>query len=79
VRVKAVKLAIKPHTTPIGLFFAPPMPPDKTTGRTGRMQGERIVTIPPRNANRMSIAMRLSSFFNYSDMIIVRSAVSGYK
>jgi hypothetical protein len=51
-RVKKVKLVINPATTPSGRFFPPVRVPDNTTGRMGRMQGERIVTTPPMNANK---------------------------
>lgn len=56
-RVKRVKLKTNPTTTPIGRLLPPPIEPDKTIGKTGRMQGESIVTIPAKkeNPNRMSI------------------------
>jgi hypothetical protein len=47
--VKKVKLKIKPVTTPKGLFFPPTIELDKTIGNIGRIHGDRIVTIPPRN------------------------------
>ena len=54
-RVKKVKLAIKPMTTPSGRFL-----PDESAeeeriiGNIGRIQGESIVTIPARNAKIIS-------------------------
>ena len=54
-RVKKVKLAMNPVTTPSGRFF-----PEESTeeesiiGSIGRMQGERIVTIPARKAKAKS-------------------------
>ena len=52
--VKNVKLMINPVTTPNGLFLLPVNELDKITGKIGKMQGERIVTTPARNANRIS-------------------------
>ena len=49
--VKAVKLTTNPASTPNGRALPPPTPPDRTIGSTGRMQGERIVITPDRNAN----------------------------
>ena len=51
--VKKVKLAINPTTTPHGRFLPPVIDEDSTMGRIGKMQGERMVTMPARNANRM--------------------------
>jgi len=51
--VKNVKLKINPLMTPSGRFFPPVIDPDKTIGSIGRMQGERIVTMPARNAKRI--------------------------
>ena len=51
--VKKVKLTINPVMTPSGRFFPPVIEPDKTIGSIGRMQGERIVTMPARNAKRI--------------------------
>ena len=51
-RVKNVKLAMKPVTVPT-CFFKSPLPEtetDKTIGKTGKIQGERIVTTPAINA-----------------------------
>jgi len=56
-RVKKVKLAINPITTPTGRdfpIFFPPTVEDRIIGRTGRIQGERMVTIPAMNANKES-------------------------
>ena len=56
-RVKNVKLRTNPITTPIGLPFPisrPPIVEVRIIGRIGKMQGERIVTIPARNANAIS-------------------------
>lgn len=55
--VKKVKLAINPVTTPSGRDLPVSLPPiddERIIGRTGRMQGERIVTTPARNEKRMS-------------------------
>ena len=49
--VKKVKLRIKPRIMPYGRFL-PPLTLVRTIGRIGRIQGERIVTIPARNANK---------------------------
>jgi hypothetical protein len=56
VRVKMLKLKIKPRITPAGRLL-PPMLPDKTIGSTGRIQGERIVTTPERKAKNRSIVI----------------------
>ena len=53
-RVKKVKLRIKPATTPKGLFLPPVKEPVNTTGSIGKIQGERIVTIPAKNAKRIN-------------------------
>ena len=45
---------MKPATTPNGLFLPPVKELDNTTGKIGRIQGERIVTKPPKNANTKS-------------------------
>ena len=50
--VKKVKLKTKPKTIPRGFLFPEVTPPDKTIGKIGKMQGERIVTIPPKKAKR---------------------------
>lgn len=53
-KVKKVKLKTKPVITPIGLalpIWVVPMLEDKIIGSIGKMQGERIVIIPARNAN----------------------------
>ena len=56
-RVKNVKLRINPVTIPQGLRFPLMTDPPSTIGRTGRMQGDKIVTIPARNANRRRMSM----------------------
>ena len=48
-RVKKVKLKMNPVTTPIGRLFPPVIEPERTIGRIGKIHGERIVTIPPKN------------------------------
>ena len=48
-RVKKVKLKTKPRIIPNGFLFPSPTAPDKTTGSIGKMHGERMVTIPPKN------------------------------
>ena len=50
-RVNKVKLRAKPITTPNGLRFPPPIELLNTTGKTGRIQGESIVTTPAKNEN----------------------------
>jgi len=52
-RVKKVKLATKPSTTPRGRVR--PELTERTRGRMGKIQGERIVTIPARKAKIISI------------------------
>lgn len=54
-RVKKVKLAINPMTTPRGRFFPElSTDEDKIIGSIGNIQGERIVTTPAKNAKRIS-------------------------
>ena len=53
--VKKVKLKIKPITMPIGRFLLPVKEPERMIGRIGRMQGERIVTMPARRAKRIKM------------------------
>ena len=56
-RVKKVKLAINPTTTPKGRarpVSFPPIEEERMMGSIGNIQGESIVTIPARNANAMS-------------------------
>lgn len=61
--VKNVKLRINPATTPNGRFFPPVSVPDKTMGRMGSMHGERMVTIPPKNAKSKSISIRFFTLY----------------
>ena len=51
-RVKNVKLVIKPATTPIGrdIDCFPPTVVERIIGKTGRMQGDKIVTTPAKKA-----------------------------
>lgn len=51
--VKKVKLPINPVTIPNGFLLPPPIDPERTMGSTGRIHGERIVIIPPINANKI--------------------------
>lgn len=54
-KVKNVKLAINPTTTPIGLFFPESVDDeDKIIGRIGRIQGESMVTIPAKKAKAIN-------------------------
>lgn len=53
-RVKNEKLATNPTTTPYGLYLPPAIPPLRTSGRMGKIHGDRIVTNPPANANKVS-------------------------
>jgi len=62
-KVKKVKLKIKPATIPNGLFLPPIKPPERIIGRTGRMHGDKIVTIPEINAKTLKkIIMRRKEF-----------------
>jgi hypothetical protein len=51
VRVKKVKLEIRPIMIPIGRHRPRIVPVDKTSGSTGSMHGEIIVKNPERKAN----------------------------
>jgi len=50
-RVKKVKEAIKPRTTPSGFLLPDLSTEERIIGRSGRIQGERIVTNPAMKAN----------------------------
>jgi len=62
-RVKIVKLKTKPVTMPKGRRRPSPTDPARTIGRTGRMQGDRMVTTPAKKAKTISksIVYRLIS------------------
>ncbi len=62
VRVNTVKLTTNPASTPKGRAFPPPRLPDRTIGRTGRMQGERMVMIPDTKAKASRTAIAVRSF-----------------
>jgi hypothetical protein len=53
--VKKVKLKTNPVTIPNGRSLPPVSELDKTIGSTGRIHGERIVTIPLRKAKIINI------------------------
>lgn len=63
--VKKVKLAINPVTTPKGLLFPLSIPPDRTMGNTGNMQGERMVTNPAMKAKIIRII--ILNYYYYSN------------
>jgi hypothetical protein len=50
--VKKVKEMTNPATIPHGLLFPPVTEPESTIGKMGRMQGDRIVTTPAKNAKK---------------------------
>ena len=54
-RVKSVKLKTNPTTMPIGRLCPPDNEPERTMGSTGKIQGERTVTSPPKKAKRKRI------------------------
>lgn len=58
-RVKNVKLRINPKIMPYGRFLSPLTVPERTIGRIGRMQGDKMVTIPAKNANISKIIILL--------------------
>ncbi len=56
-KVKNVKLAMNPATTPTRrerLVLSVPIEVESTIGKMGRMQGDKIVTIPARKAKPRS-------------------------
>lgn len=62
-RVKKVKLKMKPKTIPSGrardgLVPGLLIPEERIIGKTGKIQGERIVTNPARKANKINIIIR---------------------
>jgi len=57
-RVKTVNEIINPVIIPQGLFLPPDKDPDKTTGNMGNMQGDAMVTTPPRNANSNNMIIK---------------------
>jgi hypothetical protein len=68
-RVKNVKLMIKPVTIPKGLFFPVPTEPDRTMGRIGSMHGDRIVTTPAINENKIKKIIKVDESFYYNTPI----------
>lgn len=54
-KVARVKLKTKPRTMPSGRRLLLPVPPAKIIGNRGRMQGERMVTIPARKEKTSKI------------------------
>lgn len=56
-RVKKVKLMMNPETTPSGRFFPSWAEAPRTIGRSGRIQGERMVTSPPKKAKRIRMGI----------------------
>jgi len=56
--VKKVKLKINPRIIPKGRFLSP-LTLARTIGRIGRIQGDRIVTMPAKNANKNKIIIRI--------------------
>src|SRR3989344_5913861 len=69
--VKKVNPIMNPSTIPHGLFLPPATEPERTIGRMGKMQGERIVTNPPIKAKRRSSA----TLFYVIDYIVYAAAV----
>jgi membrane peptidoglycan carboxypeptidase len=68
--VKKVKLRINPTTTPKGLLRpVVSVVDDRMIGKTGRIHGERIVTIPAKNAN----AIRSNIGISYCNLAISSS------
>ena len=53
-KVKKVKLVTNPATTPSGFCFPVPSEDERMIGSKGRMHGESTVTIPAKNAKKMS-------------------------
>jgi len=53
-RVKKVKLPINPITTPKGFCFPDTSAEERMIGRSGKMQGDKTVTMPARKANEIS-------------------------
>ena len=56
-RVKNVKLRINPVTIPKGFFRLPVIELERMIGSMGRIQGERIVTIPAKKAKKKSTSI----------------------
>jgi hypothetical protein len=65
-KVKKVKLAIKPTMIPNGRRLPPVNDPDKTIGRIGKMQGERMVTIPPKKEKIIRMIILFGSIIAFS-------------
>ena len=51
--VKNVKLPMNPRTTPRGFCFPDPSAEDKMIGSSGKIHGDKTVTIPARKAKAM--------------------------
>jgi hypothetical protein len=67
--VKNVKLRTNPETIPNGRLDPAPTPLDRTIGRTGKIHGERIVTIPARNAKSISKIICASTHYKLCEEI----------
>lgn len=77
-KVKNVKLSMNPATTPSGFFFPPVSVPDKTIGRIGSIHGERIVTMPPKNANKSKIIIPYSLYTVYCVLVMYVILLRGF-
>ena len=55
--VKTVKLRIRPKAIPKGRILPCVVPADRIAGSMGRMQGDRTVKMPAKNAKKRSIAI----------------------
>jgi hypothetical protein len=57
VNVKKVKLKAIPSVTPRGFDLPPKDADEKTIGRSGQIQGAKIVSNPEKNAKKSKIIM----------------------
>ncbi len=61
-KVKKVKLATKPNTTAMGFRLPDWSEDDKMMGRSGKIQGDKTVTIPAKKAKMMRSNMYWSIY-----------------
>src|SRR5258708_18695699 len=68
---RSVKLRIKPRIIPNGRFLSP-LTPERTIGRIGKIQGDKIVTIPAKNANNNKRSEEHTSELQSPDHLVCR-------
>ena len=65
VRVNRAKLIMIPSVIPNGFLLAVVTEDERTIGKSGQMQGARIVTNPDKKAKKSNISMLYVLIINY--------------